>query len=66
MAENFKRAVEYSMFRNKVTKKDLSDIMDMSYPTMLKYLKDPGSLKISHAKRLCEVLNLSLTELINK
>ena len=66
MVENFKRAVRYSMFHNKITKKDLSDYMNMSYPTMLKYLNDPGLLRISDAKRLCSILNLSLTELINK
>ena len=66
MIENFKRAIEYSMFHNKVTKKELSEYMNMSYPTMLKYLNEPGSLKISDADRLCKILNLNITELINK
>ena len=65
MIENFKRAIEYSMFHNKVTKKELSEYMEMSYPTMLKYLSDPGLLKINDANRLCNILNLSLNELLN-
>ena len=66
MEENLKTAVEYAMFKNKVTKKDLSEYMNMSYPTMLKYLDDLSSLKVRDANRLCNILNLSLTELINK
>lgn len=66
MIQEFKTAIQYAMFKNQLSKKDLSDIMDCSYPTMLKYLNDPGSLKIRDAKRLCSILNLSLTELINK
>ena len=66
MEENLKTAVEYAMFKNKVTKKELSDYMKMSYPTMLKYLNNLGSLKIRDANRLCNILNLNLKELINK
>ena len=66
MEENLKTAVEYAMFKNKVTKKELSDYMEMSYPTMLKYLNNLGSLKIRDANRLCNILNLNLKELINK
>ena len=66
MEENLKTAVEYAMFKNKVTKKELSDYMEMSYPTMLKYLNNLGSLKIRDANRLCNILNLNLKDLINK
>ena len=66
MEENLKTAVEYAMFKNKVTKKELSDYMEMSYPTMLKYLNNLGSLKIRDANRLCNILNLNLNELIHK
>lgn len=66
MEENLKTAVEYAMFKNKVTKKELSNYMEMSYPTMLKYLNNLGSLKIRDANRLCNILNLNLKELINK
>ena len=66
MEENLKTAVEYAMFKNKVTKKELSNYMEMSYPTMLKYLNNLGSLKIRDANRLCNILHLNLKELINK
>ena len=65
MEENLKTAVEYAMFKNKITKKDLSGYMNMSYPTMLKYLDDLGSLKVRDANRLCNILNLNLKELIS-
>ena len=64
MIEKFKMAIEYSMFQNKVSKKELSCIMGMSYPTMLKYLSNPGLLKINDANRLCNILNLNINDLL--
>ena len=42
----------------------MSEYMNMSYPTMLNKLKNPGTLKISEAERLCRILNLNLTEFL--
>ena len=39
--------------------------MNMSYPTMLSKLNDPGTFKISEADRLCNILKLQLNELLN-
>jgi hypothetical protein len=39
--------------------------MEMSYPTMLNKLKNPDTLKISEANRLCKILNLNLNEFKN-
>ena len=64
MNEKLKRIIGYAMYENDLTKLELSEYMEMSYPTMLNKLKDPGTLKISEADRLCRILNLNLTEFL--
>ena len=54
MNERLQRIIGYAM----------SEYMNMSYPTMLNKLKNPGTLKISEAERLCRILNLNLTEFL--
>jgi len=36
----------------------------VSYPTMLNKLKNPGTLKISEAEKLCVILNIKLSEFL--
>ena len=64
MNEKLKRIIGYAMYENDLTKLELSEYMNMSYPTMLNKLKNPGTLKISEAERLCRILNLNLTEFL--
>ncbi len=64
MNEKLKRIIGYAMYENDITKLELSEYMEMSYPTMLNKLKDPGTLKISEAERLCAILNLNLSEFL--
>ena len=64
MNEKLKRIIGYAMYENDLTKLELSEYMEMSYPTMLNKLKNPGTLKLSEAKRLCAILNLSITEFL--
>ena len=64
MNEKLKRIIGYAMYENDLTKLELSEYMDMSYPTMLNKLKNPGTLKLSEAERLCAILNLSITEFL--
>jgi DNA-binding Xre family transcriptional regulator len=54
-----------AMHRKKVNKRNLSNFLNLSYPTMLHKLKNPEEFKIGQAKRLCEYLNIELTELLN-
>ena len=49
MNEKLKRAIEYGMFKKKISKLELSSYMNMSYPTMLSKINNPGTLKISEA-----------------
>tara|TARA_Y100000593_G_scaffold88100_1_gene169791 strand:+ start:662 stop:898 length:237 start_codon:yes stop_codon:yes gene_type:complete len=65
MNKKIKDIIEYQMFKNKINKLELSGYMNMSYPTMLSKLSEPGTLKISEAARLCDILNIELTELLN-
>ena len=65
MNKKIKDIIEYQMFKNKINKLELAGYMNMSYPTMLSKLSEPGTLKISEAARLCDILNIELTELLN-
>ena len=60
MNEEIKEAIEYAMFKHKVSKLELSELMSMSYPTMLSKLKSPDSMKFSQAQKLCNILNMEL------
>ncbi len=64
MNEKRKEVISYAMFKNQITKKELSEYMNMSYPTMLSKLSDPGTLKISEADKLCNILGFKLTEFL--
>jgi|TARA_R100001594_G_C3834225_1_gene214093 DNA-binding Xre family transcriptional regulator len=64
MNEKLKRIIGYAMYENDLTKLELSEYMEMSYPTMLNKLKNPGTLKISEAEKLCVILNIKLSEFL--
>lgn len=65
MNDKIKSLIGYAMYKKNISKVELSEYMNMSYPTMLNKLKDPGTLKISEADRLCRILNLNLTDFLN-
>ena len=65
MNEKLKTTIGYAMYKNQINKKELAEYMNMSYPTMLSKINNPGTLKISEADRLCSILNIKLTELLN-
>ena len=66
MSLNRKRQeiISYAMYKNKVTKLELSEALGMSYPTMLTKLKSTGDFKLKEADNLCNYLNIELTEFI--
>ena len=64
MNERLQRIIGYAMYEHDLTKLELSEYMEMIYPTMLNKLKNPGTLKISEAERLCRILNLNLTDFL--
>jgi len=64
MNEKRKEVISYAMFKNKISKLQLSTLMSLSYPTMLSKLSNPGTLKINEADKLCSILNIELTEFL--
>tara|TARA_R100001443_G_scaffold48271_1_gene60667 strand:+ start:2124 stop:2327 length:204 start_codon:yes stop_codon:yes gene_type:complete len=64
MNEKLKKAIGYAMYDNDMTKMELSEIMDISYPTMLSKLSNPQSMKISEMTKVCEILDIDLKELL--
>ena len=64
MNDKLREAIYYGMFKNSLNKKELADLMDFSYPTMLSKINDPITLKLSEADRLCNILDIPLTEFL--
>ena len=56
--------IKLAMFQNEISKMELSEHLDMSYPTMLTKLKDVGTFKLSEFDKVCTYLNLNINELI--
>ena len=56
--------ISFAMYKNKITKLQLSKALGMSYPTMLTKLKSTGDFKLKEADNLCNYLNIQLTEFI--
>jgi DNA-binding Xre family transcriptional regulator len=60
MNDKLKEAIEYAMFKHRISKVELADLMNISYPTMLSRLKSPELMKFSEADKLCDILNMEL------
>ena len=56
--------IDFAMYKNKVTKLDLSKVLGVSYPTMLSKLKYTGDFKLKEADVLCNYLNINLNEFL--
>ena len=56
--------ISFAMYKNKITKLQLSKALGMSYPTMLSKLKQTGDLKLKEADNLCSYLNINLNEFL--
>ena len=67
MTNNEKRQslIGFAMYKSNINKKELAELLELSYPTMLSKLKDTGSFKLSEADKLWNILNIELTELLN-
>ncbi len=52
-----------AMYKNKVNKIQLSEALNLSYPTMLNKLNNPGNFRLNELDRLCDFLNIDVTEL---
>lgn len=54
------------MIRNKIRKVELADKMDLSYPSILNKIENPGTFKVSELLELCNILNVDINELLIK
>jgi|TARA_R110002020_G_C15685396_1_gene719294 hypothetical protein len=60
MNEKLKEQIKFAMYKYDINKKDLADMLELSYPTMLLRLKDPDTFKVRELKQLCYMLNQEL------
>jgi DNA-binding Xre family transcriptional regulator len=63
--EKRKQVIRIAMSANDINKLRLAKALGLSYPTTLSKLSNPDSFKLSEVDRLCNVLNLDLTEFLN-
>ena len=56
--------ISLAMFQNDVSKVELAEHLDLSYPTMLTKLKDIGTFKLSEFDKVCSYLQLNINDLI--
>ena len=56
--------IHYSMVTQKINKKNLSIKMNVSVPTIGTKIDNPGTLKLSEADRLCNILGIDLTKFL--
>ena len=54
------------MIRNKIRKVELADKMELSYPSILNKIENPGTFKVSELLNLCNILNVDINELLIK
>jgi len=52
--------------KNRIRKKHIEKAMGVSYPTILKFIDNPGSIKYSQLVLLCKVIDIDIIELITK
>jgi len=60
MNKKLKEQIKFAMYKCDVNKKDLADMLELSYPTILLRLKDPDTFKVRELKQLCYMLNQEL------
>ena len=66
-SENLSEDIRIEMLKTKINKVQLSKKLNLSYPTMLNKLNNPGNFRLNELDRLCDFLNIDVTELlINK
>jgi len=58
--------IRLAMQKEKINKKNLAFMLDISYPTMLKYLESPYLLTISQLNSICQALQIDIKITLNK
>jgi len=58
--------IRLAMQKETINKKNLAFMLDISYPTVLKYLENPEELSIKKLRSICKVLLIDLKITLNK
>jgi len=65
-SQDIRESIYRLMIRNKIRKVELADKMELSYPSILNKIENPGTFKVSELLNLCNILNVDINELLIK
>ena len=65
-SQDIRESIYRLMIRNKIRKVELADKMELSYPSILNKIDNPGTFKVSELLELCNILNVDINELLIK
>ena len=65
-SQDIRESIYRLMIRQKIRKIQLADEMDLSYPSILNKIENPGTFKVSELLKLCNILNVDINELLIK
>ena len=65
-SQDIRESIYRLMIRNKIRKVELADKMELSYPSILNKIENPGTFKVSELLELCNILNVDINELLIK
>ena len=56
--------IEYTRKKKGISKKQLAEVLGLTYPTMLTKLNNPASFKLKEVDKICSFLRIRLTEFL--
>ena len=65
-SQDIRESIYRLMIRQKIRKVELADKMELSYPSILNKIENPGTFKVSELLELCNILNVDINELLIK
>ena len=65
-SQDIRESIYRLMIRQKIRKVQLAVEMDLSYPSILNKIENPGTFKVSELLKLCNILNVDINELLIK
>ena len=65
-SQDIRESIYRLMIRNKIKKVELASKMELSYPSILNKIENPGTFKVSELLNLCNILNVDINELLIK
>ena len=65
-SQDIRESIHRLMIRNKIRKIELASKMELSYPSILNKIENPGTFKVSELLELCNILNVDINELLIK